>query len=158
MFGRPVMPHSLLALALAVYAHAAPGKSPLQLRPLMYQSRGDDSTACAFRLTSSSEFRTDVFKWAMGDVAWLNVGGDDVSIQVVKEQDFPLRKHEITIGDRSLREFKGAGLRAVLDTRVTRVCPRDNPYCEIWYEAGTLSVTKGSASVKVQVKGACTAG
>ena len=152
------MRHFLLALTFAVYAHANAGESHLQVRPLKYQSRADDSTACAFRLTSSSEFRTDVFKWAMGDEAWLNVGGDDVSVRVVKEQDFPVRKHEITVGDRSIREFKGAGLRAVLDTRVTRVCPKDNPYCEMWYEAGTLSVTKAAASVKVQVKGACTAG
>jgi len=152
------MRHHFAALLLATNTHFGPGGSGLQVRPLQYQSRAEDSPACAFRLATSSELRTDVFKWAIGDAAWLNVGGPDVKVQVVREQNFPLRKHENSVGDRSINEFKGGGLGVVLETKITKVCPKDNPYCESWYEEGTLSVTKGTTTVKVQVKGACISG
>jgi hypothetical protein len=69
---------------------------------------------CFFQVVGSPVERSNVFQWNFADEAWINVGGSDVRLKLLRSQEFPLRKGRASVGDRQLLEFAGGGLKVTV--------------------------------------------
>jgi hypothetical protein len=85
--------------------------------------------------------------------AQMNIDGQDVMLRLVRQRaraGDPLR-----VGQRSVEEYEGEGVRVRVVSTITKVCPRDEPTCETLSKSAVITVTKGGRTRTVRASGGC---
>ena len=86
--------------------------------------------------------------------AQMNIDGRDVMLRYVEKRarggGGPLR-----VGQRSVKEYEGEGVRVRVVSTITEVCPRDEPTCETLSYSAVITVTKGGRTRTVRATGGC---
>ena len=120
---------------------------------------GDDECNCTLYLPARRNAVGDVevptvFTTAdLRDVAQMNIDGQDVMLRLVRQRaraGGPLR-----VGQRSVEEYEGEGVRVRVVSTITKVCPRDEPTCETLSKSAVITVTKGGRTRTVKASGGC---
>jgi hypothetical protein len=148
------MPHRVAFLLISLAAMMTARGSQSSLRSLQQQDHLGGA-GCSFRIAGSAATAAAVFQWDFAREAWINISGVDVRLKRVRSRETPIRKHRISVGDRRIVEFAGAGLKVFVETRVTSVCPENNESCEVWSEDGIIRVVAGGESSRTRVTGSC---
>ena len=139
----------VILLALLISPSLAIG-SP-ELRPLIDQTHVDGA-GCSFSLAAPSKSDKDYLQWDFMASAWANIGSSDVQMTLVQNKSTDGRLH---LGSRHIREFVGTGVKIVLSTKITSVCPKNVESCEAWRESGQIQVTSGGNTSTFPVQGIC---
>ena len=148
------MTNRLIFLVVCMIALEAAGANRSSLR-ILHRQDHIDGAGCSFQVVGSQVERSDVFQWNLVDEAWINVGGSDVRLKLLRSQEFPLRKDRASVGDRQLLQFAGGGLKVTVQTRTTSVCPENDESCEVWSQEGVIEVIGGKRSWTTRVNGLC---
>jgi hypothetical protein len=85
--------------------------------------------------------------------AQMNIDGRDVMLRLVRQRaraGGPLR-----VGQRSVEEYEGEGVRVRVVSTITEVCPQDEPTCETLSQSAVITVTKGGRTRMVRASGGC---
>jgi len=136
----------------AVLASAAYAGGPLQLHPLNQPQV--EGSSCSFWL-DGTDGEKDYFEWDLLADGWINLGGSDVKLAFVRDEQATQPAGQTALGSSHVLTFAGPGVSLVLEARITRVCPEGDDSCEAWHEAGEIRVTSDGQTYSAPVRGIC---
>ncbi len=141
------------AILLLFFAPAAFANGVIRLHPLINQNQVDGS-GCSF-WPARTDGKLDYFQWDFLADGWINLGASDVKLTLVKDSQVPYPQDQLPLGRGHSLTFSGSGIRVVLRTHVTWVCPGNDESCEAWHEAGEVQVTSGKRRFSSPIRGTC---
>ena len=116
-----------------------------------------DGCGCYFRFRGTPKNADRyIFFSSIDDekAAWMNVGGRDVKLNLVKEAGLKGKESE-RVGSRSGASYSSGDIKVSATYVVTRVCAQDDENCESTDYNVTFVVKKGSKSQLVKAVGSC---
>jgi hypothetical protein len=87
--------------------------------------------------------------------AQVNIDGQDVMLRRVERRARAGRGGPLRVGQRSVEEYEGEGVRVRVVSTITEVCPRDEPTCETLSKSAVITVTKGGRTATARATGGC---
>lgn len=142
----------LVSLAMARESAAQSEKDGLQVG-VIKQQPATEGCPCLFRTPEDEKEGIDRFVFIASPdwlYAWVNVGGEDVSLKKVLGTSHTL----VQKGSKFSKSFRESGIEVKLDLTVAPNCLPKKP-CDLMTMGGIMSVTHGTEKKRFAVAGRC---